>query len=39
MNTYNSKTVPNFTTLSAIGLAVCSCGLSVLFGLTLGYTA
>jgi hypothetical protein len=38
MNTYNSKTVPNFTTLSAIGLAVCSCGLSVSFGLTLGHT-
>jgi hypothetical protein len=39
MNTYNSKTVPNFTALSAIGLAVCSCGLSVSFGLTLGHTA
>jgi hypothetical protein len=38
MNTYKSKTVPNFTTLSAIGLAVCSCGLSVSFGLTLGHT-
>jgi hypothetical protein len=38
MNTYNSKTVPNFTALSAIGLAVCSCGLSVSFGLTLGHT-
>jgi hypothetical protein len=39
MNTYNSKTVPNFTALSAIGLAVCSCGLSVSFGVTLGHTA
>jgi hypothetical protein len=38
MNTYNSKTVPNFTGLSAIGLAVCSCGLSVSFGVTLGHT-
>jgi hypothetical protein len=39
MNTYNSKTVPNFTGISAIGLAVCSCGLSVSFGVTLGHTA
>jgi hypothetical protein len=38
MNTYNSKTVPNFTGLSAFGLAVCSCGLSVSFGVTLGHT-
>jgi hypothetical protein len=38
MNTYDYKTVPNFTGLSAIGLAVCSCGLSVSFGLTLGHT-
>jgi hypothetical protein len=38
MNTYKSKTVPNFTTLSAIGLALCSCGLSVSFGVTLGHT-
>jgi hypothetical protein len=36
MNTYDSKIVHNFTAISAFGLAVCSCGLSVSFGLTLG---
>jgi hypothetical protein len=36
MNTSNSV-VPNFTALSGMGLAVCSCGLSVSFGITLGH--
>jgi hypothetical protein len=35
MNTSNSKIVPNLTALSGMGLAVCSCGLSVSFGVTL----
>jgi hypothetical protein len=37
MNTFHSKVVHNFTGLSAFGLALCSCGLSVSFGVTLGY--
>jgi hypothetical protein len=37
MNTFHSKIVYNLTALSALGLAVCSCGLSVSFGVMLGH--
>jgi hypothetical protein len=37
MNTSHSEIVPNLTVLSGMGLAVCSCGLSVSFGFTLGH--
>jgi hypothetical protein len=39
MNTFHSKIVYNFTALSAFALALCSCGLSVSFGLILGANA
>jgi hypothetical protein len=39
MNTSHSKIVYNLTGLSGFGLALCSCGLSVSFGVTLGHSA